>query len=1009
MSPNVDAVPASFSASEPSAASGGRGASWRELLADRAGARASGIPLALAFELRERLPQRSPWAPPRTQEARIAGSVRADREVLLGIRPCVRSHSTGGWVKGDVSWESLRRPGGPHDEEQARWFAELHALTRDVRTLGAPLDTSEWITLDTVGSRLLWPQLASAAALGIPFVGTRRDRRIVLADHAEIALAVDAAPRGGLTLRARASIDGTGVEGLRAIGRTGVYALAFDESAVTITLAPVALTGAVRAAVDKPRGLVVPAADVDDFLREYYPRIARTSRVVGSDGIELPSLPEPQLVVEVAHSAGHAVTFRLRWDYPGSAPKPFAADLGDAERDTALEAELVRRLRDAWDRAGGPAFAAEGMLDDTDAAEFITSVVPTFEALAGVRIAVTGIPPDYRELAAAPEITVTTVESPDPDWFDLGVIVTIDGRRIPFTPLFTALSRGRKKMLLQDGAYFSLAHPALQRLRDLIDESGGLAEWEPGTVRISRYQVDFWEEFEDLADRSEPAVAWRALAEGLRAIAEEGPAPVATAASPEGITATLRPYQQAGLDWLAFLWSHRLGGILADDMGLGKTLQMLAFIQHLRATGERRPVLVVAPASVLSTWSAEAARFAPDLRVETLAATAKKRRMTVRDAAASADVVVTSYTVLRLDADAFAEIAWSAVVLDEAQFVKNPKTKLHRAVGRLRADARYAVTGTPLENSLSELWALLSLTAPGLFPSARRFREEYIGPIEKGTVPENQEGGSFRAGRLARLRRRIRPLVLRRTKELVATELPPKQEQLLRIELEPSHRAIYDATLQRERQKVLGLLEDLDRNRFIVFRSLTLLRMLSLAPGLVDPEHAHIPSSKLEALIDQLQEIVAEGHRVLVFSQFTSYLALVRERLERVGISFCTLDGSTRHRERVIDGFRSGSAPVFLISLKAGGFGLTLTEAEYVFLLDPWWNPAAEAQAVDRAHRLGQSHPVNVYRMIAADTIEDKVMALQQRKARLFQAVMDDDALFGQALTAADIRGLLDG
>jgi superfamily II DNA or RNA helicase len=1004
----VDAVPASFSAPEPTAASGGRGPSWRELLGERALERTARVPLALGFELRERLPQRSPWAPPRTQEARVSGSLRADREVLLGIRPYVRSPSTGGWVKGDVSWESLRRPGGPYDEEQARWFAELHALTRDVRTLGGPLDTSEWITLDTVGSRLLWPHLASAAALGIPFIGTRKDRRIALVDQAEVALSVGAASRGGLVLRAEASIDGTAVQGVRPIGRTGVYALAFDESALTITLAPVALPDAVRAVLEKPRGLVVPAAEADDFLRAYYPRIARTSRMVGAAGYVLPSLPEPRLLVELAHGAGHVVTFRLRWDYPGSAPKAFGADPADAERDTAFEAEVVRRLRDAWDATDGPGFAADGVLHDTDAAEFVTSVVPALDALAGVGVEVTGRPANYRELEATPEITVTTVESPDPDWFDLGVIVTIDGRRIPFTPLFTALSRGRKKMILQDGASFSLAHPALQRLRDLIEESGGLAEWEPGTLRISRYQVDFWEEFEDLADQSEPAVAWRALADGLRDIGEDGRAPVA-AEAPVGITATLRPYQQAGLDWLAFLWSHRLGGILADDMGLGKTLQMLAFIQHIRTAGERRPVLVVAPASVLSTWTAEAARFAPDLQVETLAATAKKRRSTVRDAAAAADVVVTSYTVLRLDADDFAEIAWSAMVLDEAQFVKNPKTKLHRAVARLRADARYAVTGTPLENSLSELWALLSLTAPGLFPSARRFREEYIGPIEKGTVPENQEGGAFRAGRLARLRRRIRPLVLRRTKELVAAELPPKQEQLLRIDLEPSHRAVYDATLQRERQKVLGLLEDLDRNRFIVFRSLTLLRMLSLAPGLVDPEHAHIPSSKLEALMDQLEEIVAEGHRVLVFSQFTSYLALVQERLDRVGISFSYLDGSTRHRDRVIDGFRTGSAPVFLISLKAGGFGLTLTEAEYVFLLDPWWNPAAEAQAVDRAHRLGQTHPVNVYRMIAADTIEDKVMALQQRKARLFQAVMDDDALFGQALTATDIRGLLDG
>ena len=224
----------------------------------------------------------------------------------------------------------------------------------------------------------------------------------------------------------------------------------------------------------------------------------------------------------------------------------------------------------------------------------------------------------------------------------------------------------------------------------------------------------------------------------------------------------------------------------------------------------------------------------------------------------------------------------------------------------------------------------------------------------------------------------------------------------------PAHRTLYDAVLQRERQKVLGLLDDLDRNRFIVFRSLTLLRMLSLAPELIDPAHAHIPPSKITALFEQLDEILAEGHRTLVFSQFTSFLRLVASRLEERGIRYAYLDGSTRDRDGAIASFRAGDAPVFLISLKAGGFGLTLTEADYVFLLDPWWNPAAESQATGRAHRIGQTRPVNVYRLIASGTIEEKVMALQKRKARLFHAVMDDDALFSTALSADDIRGLFD-
>ena len=373
-----------------------------------------------------------------------------------------------------------------------------------------------------------------------------------------------------------------------------------------------------------------------------------------------------------------------------------------------------------------------------------------------------------------------------------------------------------------------------------------------------------------------------------------------------------------------------------------------------------------------------------------------------------ADVVVTSYTLLRLDDSEYADVEWAGVILDEAQFAKNPATKAHKAIAALRARVKIAVTGTPLENSLTDLWALFSLTAPGLFPSARRFREEYVQPIEKGKVPDNEEGGDYRQRRLERLRRRIRPLMLRRTKELVAAELPEKQVQEVFVELSPAHRARYDAVLQRERQKLLGLLADLDRNRFIVFRSLTMLRMLALAPGLIDEADAGIPSSKLDVLLEHVQELQAEGHRALVFSQFTSFLDLAAERLTAAGISYVHLDGSTRNRAEVIDGFKDGEQPVFLISLKAGGFGLTLTEADYVFLLDPWWNPAAEAQAIDRTHRIGQTRRVFVYRLIASGTIEEKVLALQQRKARLFTAVMDDDELFSKALTADDIRGLLE-
>lgn len=973
--------------------------SWRSLVEPaRGGERAR--PLALGVELRQRV-RRSSWTAARAETATPRGIERSAGDVLLGLRPLERSPRTEAWIKGDVSWDALRRPGHGYDPAQARWFAELHSIGRDMRLFGSFSDASEWLTLDDIESSLLWPHLGAATDAGIPLVATTREQSVAVAAAAEAVLHAERAA-GGLRLQARLTLDGEAVDAsqVRPVGRTGAYRFVVRSGRIEVALAEVALSDPVRTLMTAGAPIEVPAAETAEFIRDHLPRLAR-QMVVRAPGIDIPPTPRPRAVLTVRFSPAHRLDFDFAWRYGQDEPLPFTAKPG-SDRDDAAEAEIRARVEAAWSAVAAGPFAASGSLAGMEAAEFSADVLPALEALNDVSVAIVGERPRYRELTGDPHVSVSTVESADPDWFDLGVIVTIDGRTIPFAPLFTALSRGRRKLLLSDGGYFSLAHPSLQRLKDLIEEAGELTEWETGP-RISRYQTDFWADFEDLADESEPARSWRATAEGLRAVDAVPRTPL-----PSGLRAQLRPYQRDGFDWLAFLWQHRLGGVLADDMGLGKTLQMLTLIAHARETGEKRPFLVVAPTSVLSTWREEAAHFVPSLSVAVVDTTRAKRAASVGDAAASADVVITSYTLLRLDEPEFAAREWAGLVLDEAQFVKNSQTKAYRAARDLRADVTFAITGTPIENSLTELWSLLSLSAPGLFPSARRFRDDYVGPIEAGKVPENQTGGDHRAARLARLRRRIRPLVLRRTKEIVAAELPAKQEQHVRIELSAAHRALYDTVLQRERQKVLGLLDDLDRNRFIVFRSLTLLRMLSLAPELVDPADAHIAPSKITALFEQLDEVIAEGHRTLVFSQFTSFLGLVAARLDERGIRYAYLDGSTRDRDAAIATFREGEAPVFLISLKAGGFGLTLTEADYVFLLDPWWNPAAEAQAVDRAHRIGQTRSVMVYRLIANGTIEEKVMALQERKAELFRAVMGDDELFGQALTADDIRGLLD-
>ncbi|MGH3365521.1 MAG: DEAD/DEAH box helicase, partial [Nocardioidaceae bacterium] len=359
---------------------------------------------------------------------------------------------------------------------------------------------------------------------------------------------------------------------------------------------------------------------------------------------------------------------------------------------------------------------------------------------------------------------------------------------------------------------------------------------------------------------------------------------------------------------------------------------------------------------------------------------------------------ITSYTLYRLEVDAYVTQAWGGLILDEAQTVKNHNGKTYQCVRRLDVPFRLALTGTPMENRLMDLWSLLSIVAPGLYPYPRRFVELVANPVER--LGDQAV--------LERFRRRVRPFLLRRTKELVASDLPPKQEQVLEVRLTPRHRRIYETHLQRERQTVLGLVGDFDKHRIAIFRSLTKLRQLSLDAGLVDPEYDGIGSAKLDVLVDHLVELQAEGHRALVFSQFTSYLRRVRDRLVREGIDTAYLDGATRKRGEVVDEFKSGDATVFLISLKAGGVGLTLTEADYVFVLDPWWNPAVEAQAVDRAHRIGQDNPVMVYRLVAENTIEEKVMELKARKAALFSQVVDGDGAMSGAIDADDVRALFD-
>ena len=895
---------------------------------------------------------------------------------------------------------------------------ELLALSRvsSSRAFYTYTETDVW--LEAISSRRLWDLLSEARELQVPLIGSGRKAQPITLRSSPASVAVDLTRAGSaLQLQPHIDIDDEGVPlgSSIFIGSPAHGLVWWDEPSTSRTtststsetpplkLAPLTapLDGTLRALLAGD-ALSVPEADEPRFFREFYPTLRRRVALMSSDeSVELPSVPPTTLVLSVRHDRDHHIQLTWAWDGAETRWRERLWETrrgfgGRSEEDTTVEAvtkafssmpELIEST------AIGERPVPEARLEGMEAVRFVSELLPLLDEIPGLRIQHEGPAVDYREIVEAPVVNMRGSGSGDGDWFDLTVDVRVGGEEVPFAELFVALAEERSHLILPSGAYFSLDRPELRRLAELITEARALRDASGEGVRLSRFQASLWEDLESLGVITAQAGAWEASVRGLAGATDRAEYP-----TPRSLRAVLRPYQLDGFNWLAFLFEHRLGGVLADDMGLGKTLQALALMCHTRERGlTEAPFLVVAPTSVVENWAAECRRFAPDLVPATVTATEARRGAPLAKVVAGVDVVITSYALFRLEYDDYEGIEWAALFLDEAQFAKNRASHAYRRAKTLPVPFKVAMTGTPMENNLMELWSLLSIAAPGLFANPDRFAEYYQLQIEKRGDAE----------RLDQLRRRVRPLMLRRTKEQVAADLPDKQEQVLELELTPRHKKLYQTYLARERQKILGLIDDMSKNRFEIFRSLTLLRQASLDVSLVDPAHAKVPSTKLDALMEMLDDIVSDGHRVLVFSQFTRFLGMARRRLDTAGIEHCYLDGATRKREAVLSEFRTGDAPVFLISLKAGGFGLNLTEADYCILLDPWWNPATEAQAVDRIHRIGQTRKVMVYRLVAKDTIEEKVMALKAKKAALFANVVDAGGFESGALTAGDIRGLL--
>lgn len=601
-------------------------------------------------------------------------------------------------------------------------------------------------------------------------------------------------------------------------------------------------------------------------------------------------------------------------------------------------------------------------------------------------------------------------------WFDLSLGVDIDGVRhniLPWLPTMLATLSStpatiKDEFIIPDWMYLPHTdgssrfirlnikplHPWLSALMELVNHRP-IRHFDAETLRLSRLET-----LRASAALGEGAVWQGATQLNTLLLRLKGLIDLPNIHIPQELQATLRPYQQQGLNWLQFLAEQGLSGILADDMGLGKTLQTLCHILVEKQSGRMNtPVLVVAPVSLMGNWAKEAARFTPTLRVQVFHGL---DRHTAAQALIDNDIVLTSYALLSREKPRWLSVNWHIVVLDEAQNIKNANTHAAKVVSELRANQRLCLSGTPMENHLGEMWSLFHFLMPGFLYSFKQFNDFFRTPIEKNGDTE----------RLAQLRQRIMPFMLRRTKAIVAAELPPKIETISRVILTGKQADLYETIRLATETVVRDTLasQGLARSQITVLDALLKLRQVCCDPRLVALDNAKTvqQSAKLEQLMEILPDMLAEGRRILIFSQFTAMLHLIEIELKTRGIAWAKLTGQSVKREAIIEQFTSGQVPLFLISLKAGGVGLNLPQADTVIHYDPWWNPAVENQATDRAHRIGQKNTVFVYKMVAQGTIEEKILALQSRKADLANSIYDGSENRKQAMfTEDDVMELL--
>jgi superfamily II DNA or RNA helicase len=733
----------------------------------------------------------------------------------------------------------------------------------------------------------------------------------------------------------------------------------------------------------------VPKTSEADYFQKFIRKLVAEMEIE-AQGFEVTTVEEtPRFTLDIVGDNAGIVTLKARvwygpFELPIDAREKFRVKAESAHDDYTVH--RIRRNREA--EAEFTAFFEALRTDGVSLIDFSLPEAKAHEWIADnlAKLRAQGV--EVRQQLGNEEFTYAqptllyTLEALPPSALLLRCHLGVEGQQVPLERIRPNILKGEGKVQLPDGRWVYIPQAWLDDLRHLME----VARPAEGGLRLVRYQLGIVRS----AFRGKTAGEPPPDTAGLQDIA---PQPV-----PPQVQATLRDYQKAGYDWLWFLRQNGLGGILADDMGLGKTLQALTLLQRVYAEGADAPTLVVLPNSLVYNWLSEAEKFTPELKV--LVYKGGKRAETVPQFFAH-HLILTTYGTMRQDAEALAQVEFEYVILDESHFIKNREAKTTRAVLDLRARNRLSITGTPIENSTMDLWTQFEFLNPGLLGTAAFFDRHYALQIERG-------GNDERAQQLHDV---VNPFILRRTKEMVAKDLPDRIEQVQPCEMAPKQLSLYTRTSVLYRRTLFADRDEaaLARNRLQVLSSLQRLRQIAIHPQLVDPLVTE--SGKYEVMLDLLAEVLAAGNKVLIFSQFVKLLRIIEPDLRARGIPFAYLDGSQRPEERAqqVERFQTDPAvPVFLISLKAGGVGLNLTAAQYVFLLDPWWNPAVEQQAINRAHRIGQQQTVFVYKFITKDTIEEKILKLQERKLQLAREVVRSEAQFFKALTKADLEALFE-